>query len=258
MGKLIYRELYLARKYYIICYLVFAVIFTLEVLVRVSMVHGNMANMDAIDFKDVDEVTYYLFTYFIPIAFFLVIDDSSVILSDVKSKWYLFSYTTPISEYRLVGLKYIIKVSMFVISLLMVIGNAAVIGSLCGIPLNMEVTQNLLLIAGVMSFLIFIRTPMLINCKTDGAVTKMKTILGFGVVVCMFLVEFKAMDMLKNLRETHPDLDDIDFGNLMADEVWAMVARVRESLSAFLPFIIIAVIAISYFATVWQMKRRDK
>ncbi len=87
MGKLIYRELYLTRKILHHQLLSLAIIFILEVLVRLSMISGNLSHMNDGDLQAIDEVTHYLFTYLIPLVFFLVIDSGSVIVSDAKSKW---------------------------------------------------------------------------------------------------------------------------------------------------------------------------
>ncbi len=113
----------------------------------------------------------------------------------------LFAYTTPVSEYKLVGVKYIIKISMFLIAFLMAIGNAAVIGHFSDKPVTLEVVQNLLLIGAAIGIFSFIQTPMLINCKAEGAVTKVKTLFNLGVVACLFIAQLKIVDTLVKIKE---------------------------------------------------------
>ena len=144
MRGLIYRELYLARKSYIGGLIAVAMFIILGVLIRMSLLYGNLADLEADAYKMVDLVSYIAFSYlplvllFIPFA-----GDGGVSISDYKSKWMLYEYTLPYNEKQLAGVKYIIKIGLMLLAFLLAFGNLLLFGGLSGQGIRGNAAQDI-------------------------------------------------------------------------------------------------------------------
>lgn len=268
MRGMIYRELHIAKKYYIINIAVFLMIMLLEVLVMLSMKYGNLATMEREDFETLDTATYYIFTYLIPVVFFILLNEGSVIISDAKSKWTLFSYATPVSVYKKAGVKFIIKISSLIIALSLSFINAAIVANLNGKSIDKMFVQIIFIIAAITVFVSCLTMPFLIRCKTEKQAGTVGSVIGFIMIGSFYFAMYRLISNLKEtvysdatLQMSEEELE-IFFNENSADiilqRVLEIVTSLRDTLSTIAPFVIIGALVGSYFLTVMQMKRREK
>ncbi len=104
MKGLIYKDLMLSRKYYIMAFLYCFMFALLAFLVRVSMICGNLSYNEEI--LDSFGKNMYILRY-IPCVIFLFAfsADGAAIFSDFNSGWHRFCSTTAIGEKRIAGAK---------------------------------------------------------------------------------------------------------------------------------------------------------
>ncbi|MBQ8135084.1 MAG: hypothetical protein IJ192_11870 [Clostridia bacterium] len=104
MKGLIYKDLMLSRKYYIMAFLYCFMFALLAFLVRVSMICGNLSYNEEI--LDSLGKNMYILRY-IPCNIFLLAfsSDGGAIFSDLNSGWQRFCSTTAIGEKRTAGAK---------------------------------------------------------------------------------------------------------------------------------------------------------
>ena len=148
---LIFRELYLGRKNIILTMLIWLIFVVVGILFRLSMLYGNMAHRPEADLADAEPVLYNIFMYF-PILVLMFVNWSlgRNIFSDYNSKWSLFAYTTPVSEYKYVGAKFLIMVLMSFMTFALSLANAAVLCKLNGKHFDGKIIFNVLFIVLIM------------------------------------------------------------------------------------------------------------
>lgn len=119
MKGLLYREIYLGRKRYLIMGMLTFIISVIGILIRISMIHGNMALLDAETYNSVNNTTYYFFT-FIPFVILLssIFASVEVICDDYKYKWNVYCRTTRIKCLKWVMIKCTLAGVISVISFL--------------------------------------------------------------------------------------------------------------------------------------------
>ena len=99
MRGLLYREFILNKKTQLLnlCFVVLLEI--LGILIRLSLVCGNLAKLGRADFYQTEQSTYYIFLI-LPV--FLMAASMNLAMrntvSDYSCKWVLFQYTTPVDE----------------------------------------------------------------------------------------------------------------------------------------------------------------
>ncbi|MDE5772333.1 MAG: hypothetical protein K2I06_12035, partial [Ruminococcus sp.] len=129
---IIYRELYLNRKRYIVGFAVYVAMVFIGVLLRMSMSFGNLANADEEVFTGVDMVTYYMFTLATPMILIISFAETpEIIVSDRKTNWTRFSYTFPISPKEMALYKTGITFTGYLISVIISIMNFCIFCPLC-------------------------------------------------------------------------------------------------------------------------------
>lgn len=97
MKGLLRRQWYLSRKSFLMLSAIVCGLLFMEILVRLSLQYGNLANIENKD--DLDEVTYCIFIMLNTFCCMKIFSsDYHVIQSDCEVGWRKFGYTLPVSE----------------------------------------------------------------------------------------------------------------------------------------------------------------
>lgn len=253
---LIYRELQLSKKTYITSIALFLGFTLLGFLVRLSMSYGNLAKLDADTFKSIDLYSYYVFSLLPAVLIlFSCIGDGGVIVSDYRSRWNLFSYTLPVSEKKQAGIKYLIKACSMLLALVLALANAAIIGLISDRGLSFSMVKYILIIMLVAVVLSSITTPMLLKYKSTNAV--IFRIVGLFVAAYL-IIAMLMMSFINSFRINHPDISGLNFDDVFVDELLEKVNKIKVPFLTAAPFVITAIILISFWLTVRRLKRREK
>ena len=102
MKGLLFREFYLGRKYYGLSLLIFFLVAALSILVRLSMLYGNLSLSSEESFLHIDDTAKNILTALPCIVIFITLcTDAGVVFSDFNSGWLRFCSTTPLSEKKI-------------------------------------------------------------------------------------------------------------------------------------------------------------
>ncbi len=254
MNGLIFRELYLAKKNYIISGFSLMLIIILEVMVRLSLNFGNLSRLEKSSFNNTDKITFYVFIFGLSILTYLVFfGDGGVILSDDKCRWSTLFCTFPVSEVRLAWTKYSIKLCGLALGFTISILNAILVCGLSGRTLDGLTVKILLGILALASVITFIYTPLMLKFKSKGIVA--------GIFVGAFaLLYFWTISRLMDFLQEHqtPDSDD-DIA------VTAMLKWLKDIGNTVKPYVIpvcivliFAAFSAGFFSSVRLLKRREK
>ena len=115
MKGLMYKELFLSKKYRIITLSVYFIMLVMCILVKISSVCGNIANMEG---KNMLLNTIFIVMGLALPAVLCGTCFTSQILNDEKCRFRQYSHTLPLTEKQIVGSLYIFNLIMFGIYLL--------------------------------------------------------------------------------------------------------------------------------------------
>lgn len=257
--SLLYRELYLSRKFYISGIAGQVGVTLLAYLVRLSMQIGNLSHMAAEELSNVDVLTLILFVLFLPIVYYITIGDNGVHISDVQSKFQLFNYTLPVTPLQQTTVKYIIKLCCFGIASLFSCGavlllkateNAATgIGDLTAD----DVTPVVFVVAIAAVLLDTYKTPLILRCRTMKECTRVSAFAMLPVMIVYLGVGFLMVTWMNAYMAEHPD-DVSGFVNMLEEKALAFSAY----LPPLTPVIILVLYGIGFFLSYLVIKRREK
>lgn len=252
MKGMIYRELYLARKTYLVGGIAVVLFVLLGVLIRLSLVYGNLAELEEDAFEFVDLASYYAFSY-LPLVLLGITfsGDGGVIISDYRSKWSLYSYTLPLKEQAQAAVKFVIKVGFLLLNFLLGIANLALFAGLSGRSIEIGSIKNLfivMMLAGVISAAV---TPMTIRYKSANAVV-------IRIVIAVILAWIGFVYWLKSQFEMIlTQQKDLIIDDVLVDMVFEILIKFRDTLAMLAPGLLLLVLVLGYLATVRQLKKRE-
>lgn len=204
MKSLLYREMYLGRKRYIIMGGMALMISVVGILVRLSMLYGNMAHLDAETFKSVDSATFYSFSL-IPFVILLssIFATVEVICDDYKSKWNVYCRSTSMTCMSWVMLKYMIVIILSVFSCVYGILYCVLLSNIAKRKIPLSIFKYYFLILGV--FLIINGIAMVLAYKYKNINNVVVRIVGAVSVmgVAGYVIIFNR---LENFSERHPEI----------------------------------------------------
>lgn len=111
MKGLIYKELYLSRKLRIIGLLLYLLLLIFAVLVKLSIVYGNLGHLDEGAQKGAASAAFYLMTFGLPLVLYAS-QFNCQIASDEKAHFRNYSFTLPVTEKQIVSSVYILNLIM--------------------------------------------------------------------------------------------------------------------------------------------------
>lgn len=259
MGELIFRELYIGRKFYITNVLVALLFILMCSLVRLSMICGNLARLDSETFELIDTITYYAFTYLVAYGAFSILDDPGVILSDYRSNWRIFSYSLPVSPVKRVLVKYIIKLGAFCIAMLMSIINGCIIAAFAGRDFGTDQILNFFLLVNFWLVVDLLRAPMMLRAKSEKEFQM--SMAGYFIVMAaiMFPVLGKVTMLMAEIamESEQNELSDDDAMFIMQQRMTEFLGDLHDRVLVWMPLLTIVILAVGFFVCVQMLKRKE-
>ncbi|MCM1507117.1 MAG: hypothetical protein NC177_08295 [Ruminococcus flavefaciens] len=250
---IVYRELYLNRKRYIIGFAVYVAMLFVGILLRMSMSFGNLANVDEETFKSMDMLTYYLFTLATPVIFIVSFAETpELIVSDYKVDWLKFSYTFPVSPKETALYKTGITLAGFLLSVVVSIINFTVFSKLCDRKFDIFSFKIMLVI--ILVFCLTTATEQILTYKFKNiTLTQVVTSLIFTVIfIAIILVAIVYMSgIMKKF-----DGDD-EAMNRFLDGMGDKMLNFLDIFVIFVPFIIAGIFVLEYVLTKKILERRE-
>ena len=255
---LIFRELYLGRKNIILMVLIWIIFVAVGILMRLSMLYGNMANMPEADLADAEPALYNIFTY-LPILVLMFANGpfEKNIFSDYKSKWSLFVYTTPVSEYKYVGAKFLLMTVMSFVTFALSLANSAVLCKLNGKTFDGKIILNVLYIVLIMLILFLVFCTLAYRFRSE---KKTGIVQAGGIAVLYASAMGAVFYFMHRFNQAHPGISEEEAATLLNSYKDSLCDRANEIISTAKPFlltVLTALIVLLYFFCVKAMKRRE-
>ena len=257
--SLVYRELYISRKFYITNILVAALFILMSCLVRLSMLYGNLANVDAETFEFLDPLTYYVCTYVVAYGAFSILDDPGVILADFRSNWRIFAYSLPVTTVQRVTVKYIIKLGAFCTAMILSIINGALIGALTGRGFGLFQISNFFLLANFWLIVNLIRTPIMLRAKTEkGFQASMAGyFIIFMAIMFPLMAKVTAIGAEVAIAAESEDLDPDQQFFMLQEKMLGFVKDLHDKILVWMPLLTAVLLIVGFFICVQMLKRRE-
>lgn len=253
MKGLIFREFYLARKYYILSFMVFLIISLLGILTRLSMIFGNLSSMSPETFADLDKQTLPVFTYLPAVILMIsVCTDGGVTYSDYLSKWLTYCQCSPLKEIKTVTVKFICKTILLFSAIVLSTINAVIVKGITGNSFGTKTFLNLSLIATLGIIFSSLIIPMSYKYKTKNAVTV--RLVGIFAVVS---VPIGFLTYHKITKYAAIDAGGNGTENLIEEIIIKRYEEILSRFSFLMPIIIITALTISFICSVNILRRRD-
>ncbi|MCM1314535.1 MAG: hypothetical protein NC040_08995 [Muribaculaceae bacterium] len=256
---IIYRELYLNRKRYIIGFAMYIAMLFIGILVRLSMNFGNLAHADGEVFTGMDVVTYYMFTLATPMILIISFAETpEIIFSDYKTNWTRFSYTFPISSKEMALYKTGISFTGYLISVIISIVNFCIFCPLC--DRKFDIFNFKIMIILMFCFCIATTTEQILTYKFKNVtLTQTVTSLIFTVIFVavgggMTVYISKAMDKY-SAQIQNGDMSGMD---IFLEDLTDKLRNFMDVFIIFVPFLIVGIFVLEYFLTKKILSRREK
>ncbi|MDE6540055.1 MAG: hypothetical protein K2K66_07680 [Ruminococcus sp.] len=255
---IIYRELYLNRKRYIVGFVVYVAMIFIGILVRMSMNFGNLAHADEEVFTGMDMVTYYMFTLATPMILIISFAETpEIIVSDHKSNWTRFSYTFPISPKETALYKTGISFTGYLISVFISIINFCIFCKLCN--RKFDLFNFKIMIVLMFCFGLATTTEQLLTYKfRNVTLTQTVTSLIFTVIFVAVgggMAVYLGKGMKKySVEIASGDMSEMD---MFFEDLTAKLQNFMDVFVIFVPFLIIGIFALEYFLTKKILDRRE-
>lgn len=251
MKGLLYKEFYLGRKNYL-AFLALAFVFALlGVLVCLSMICGNLQSLPIEDPEGV-KVFVMIFTY-APYSILLatLFCGCQSVYGDQTSGFMQFSYTLPVKAEVTVGALYLIELIILGAGLLFGNINAGIISAMTNIPLSAGTVKNMVVILACAVLLYAWELPLAFRFKNPKTVSAIMVVIGGGIYLAAGALFFTGMKQFTALAD---EAGAEAYLQMMMNKF----TDIRDMIFPFLPFLIFAVMGISFFLSVKFCKRREK
>ena len=251
MRGLIYKEFILSRKNWFIWLGIAAGFIAIETMLMLSTYYGNLAKMN--DVEEQRTVFFSLFLIIVSVIFVGAFGDNGVIESDYKTKWYMFGYTLPVSEYRQAAVK-IGKIAFGTVAgTIFSLLNLALLYALTDI--KHEKLYVYYIAAVALGFLLVncISVPLSIRFRKEKIAFMILSVI---YAVLMFAAYGLIDHYTESLKEKYSGLSEEQFDDAVTSQMLADAKKLLLTFGWTMPLIIIAALTVSYFCTVRAMKRR--
>jgi len=256
---IIYRELYLNRKRYIVGFAVYIAMIFIGILIRMSMDFGNLAHADEEVFKSMDGVTYYMFTLATPLILITSFAQTSeIIVSDYKTNWLKFSYTFPITPKETALYKTEISFAGYLFSVIVSIINFCIFCPLCDRKFDVFNFKIMMIVMFVLALMT--ATEQILTYKFKNiTLTQMVTSLIFtSIFIAVGLI--MAVYLSKGMKKYSVEIESSDMSgmNTFIDELFDKLKDFLDIFVIFVPFLIVGIFVLEYFLTKKILSRREK
>jgi hypothetical protein len=143
---LFYRELYPARKEFIFCYIVAIALSVVFYLIKLSMEIGNLANLSDANQK-ILKTLLPGYAIYLPACLFMsqALSSLGTFPFELNTKWRCYQASIPVSEWKLIGVKYLTSGITLLIGTIASIINAVVMCTIYEMTFTKSIIANLLL-----------------------------------------------------------------------------------------------------------------
>ncbi|MCH5192601.1 MAG: hypothetical protein J1F11_01480 [Oscillospiraceae bacterium] len=260
MGSLIYRELYIARKFYITNILVVLLFILLCSLVRLSMLYGNLAVLDEESHGFINTITYYVFTYLVAYGAFSILDDPGVIQSDYRSNWRIFAYSLPVTPAKRVLVKYIIKLGAFCAAMLLSVINGCIVAAFAGRSFGTEQIFNFFLLVNFWLIVDVLRAPMMLRARSEKEF-QVSGMAGYFIVIAAIMLPIMAkMTAIGAEVAMATEADDLDSDQqltMLQERLMDFLKEIHDKVLVWMPLLTIVILAVGFFVCIQMLKRRE-
>ncbi len=237
---LFFREIYLARNTFISLYSIWAGFLIFCILICMSMDFGNLAKLSEESLNGLKASTS-MFPYSLSVILFLAVNyHIDVCNFDFKTKWRCYQYSTPVSEWKFIGIKFIITSVATVLGLILSIASAFLMSKVIKNPVT---KKTIAIIFIVMTTVVLLSMIMLISSYIFRS-----TAMGGVVMLIIGILSYVFLAV--------PIFDK------MADNSGKEITKTINNFCIdFMPFAIpsvILILGLSYIAIVFLAKRREQ
>lgn len=255
---IVYRELYLNRKRYIVGFVVYIAMLFIGVLVRMSMDFGNLAHAEEDVFKSMDMVTYYMFTLATPLILIISFAETpEIIISDHMTNWTRFSYTFPISTKEAALYKTGISACGYLISVIVSIVNFCIFCPLCDRKFDVFNFKIMMIVMFVSALSATIQQILIYKFKN---ITLAQTVTSLIFTVILVGVSFGMMIYSKSILKEYidsPDKTEDEAFEIIVNGIIDNIKNFIDVFVIFVPFLIVGIFVLEYFLTKKILNRRE-
>ena len=204
MRNLLFREFYMGKKRFLTMFGLFFIFGLLGILIRLSMLHGNLADVSLEIYYDIDRTTFVLFAY-VPLLIllasgFFVIE---TIADDYKSKWIKYAFTTPVSNRQWVTIKYCAVLILTGLSLIISVAYMFLFMKISKHSFKLKYIKNYCIIALFFTLLISILISMIYLLKNINKVINLSATI---FITLSIVITFWLMSDLDKFTENHTEI----------------------------------------------------
>lgn len=242
---LFYRETASMFKELILCYVIAIALGIIFYLIKLSMEIGNLADMPE-DKMLILKPVLHIYALYFPSFLFLAQSTTSSFHFDVCKNWRCYIASTPVSEWKYMGIKFIISFAALLTGTIFSFINAAVMCSVYDVKFDKSVAANLLLSAALVSLVLAVL--YILNFLFRNPNTAVFTFAALLCAVIMFIF-FNNISILEEASEDG------------AEGLKMMTEKISDFSTAFMPFAIPCIIVLHTLG--WMIcsllaKRREK
>lgn len=256
--SLVYREFLISKKFYITTIAVIILFMTMGWLLTLSLKTGNLEKLiaeEAPEFISVaTNIIYYVFNYFTAFVCGALINESGIIMSDIKSNWRTFSFTLPATEKEKSLAKTIIKVTGVVAAFLFCIINGLVLSCISGIDFELK---NISIYAMIIDYWVifdFLSTLLQLRARNEKEIL----IARISPVVLMILLFPAVRNLMDKITSGIPDSENDE---MITENMSYAIDILSGEINRITPFafpVMILFLAGGFFLNMQMMKRRYK
>ena len=261
MKGIMIKELFLSKKITIIGLATYLIAFIMFVLVKLSILYGNIGKLPENTIKTAELTLYYIMP--LGLAFILY---ASVMTnntkSDIASKWNVYAYTLPLSEKQIIGASYIYNALLFAAATII---NFIVYFIALGLYGDKFDYSMLFIIVGIGALcFVILGLNKFFMLLFKGNTTKARTVLCCIYMGLYFGIFFGIGQYITHFYESRGyKLDDQDNWPPEASvefqkHVTRLGATIKDNLWWSVPLILITLGVLFYALSVMALKRREK
>ncbi len=260
MRSLVYRELALSKKYYTVTAIAFLLFTGFFWLINMSFEFGNLSKISMEDSEEVavldmmKQIIFFMSVYMPPFMLGMLTKEPGVVISDIRSRWKTYSHALPVTPMQKLAVKYIIKIFMLALALLISILNGWLfcIASDKKMTSDMIITYiwliNLWLIADTITM------PFMLRANTEKGVMLSNA---SAIIAIAFAGQFLLYSELKRRSE--------GYSQELKDSPLFMPQLLKEIISDFIDKIdvlafpvMFILLAAGFFLNFKMIKRRER
>jgi len=242
---LFYRETAPIFKNSLLCYVIAIALGIIFYLIKLSMEIGNLADMPD-DKLQMLKLLLPIYAIYLPSVLFMINDSISSFQFEMGKNWRCYIASTPVSEWKYVGIKFIIMFSVLFIGMILSLINAAIMCSVYDIKYDKTIVANLLLCATIISLISTMIYILIFLFRNAIIGISIGFILLYGTMLFFFL---KNISFFLEIAENETEATNMIMG------------KINDFSTVFMPFAIpciIVLLTLGWVICSLLAKRREK